>query len=78
MWVEKKLFLQINKEKTSIGMLSQETKFLGFGFKRIEEDLETRWVPVVHDKSRKKLKDKIRILTDRRLPQGRGKHQRAV
>ena len=69
-YIEKKLFLQINKEKTSIGMLSQETKFLGFGFKRIEEDLETRWVPVVHDKSRKKLKDKIRILTDRRLPRG--------
>ena len=44
--------------------------FLGFGFKRIEEDLETRWVPVVHNKSRKKLKDKIRILTDRRLPRG--------
>ena len=42
-------------------MLSQETKFLGFGFKRIEEDLETRWVPVVHNKSRKKLKDKIRM-----------------
>ena len=41
-YIEKKLFLQINKEKTSIGMLSQETKFLGFGFKRIEEDLETR------------------------------------
>lgn len=69
-YIEKKLFLQINKEKTSIGMLSQETKFLGFGFKRIEEDLETRWVPVVHNKSRKKLKDKIRILTDRRLPRG--------
>ncbi|WP_295484459.1 group II intron reverse transcriptase/maturase [uncultured Succinatimonas sp.] len=69
-YIEKKLFLQINKEKTSIGMLSQETKFLGFGFKRIEDDLETRWVPVVHNKSRKKLKDKIRILTDRRLPRG--------
>ena len=69
-YIEKKLFLQINKEKTSIGMLSQETKFLCFGFKRIEEDLETRWVPVVHNKSRKKLKDKIRILTDRRLPRG--------
>ena len=69
-YIEKKLFLQINKEKTSIGMLSTRTKFLGFGFKRIEEDLETRWVPVVHNKSRKKLKDKIRILTDRRLPRG--------
>ena len=69
-YIEKKLFLQINKEKTSIGMLSTRTKFLGFGFKRIEEDLETRWVPVVHNKSRKKLKDKIRMLTDRRLPRG--------
>ena len=69
-YIEKKLFLQINKEKTSIGMLSPRTKFLGFGFKRIEDDLETRWVPVVHNKSRKKLKDKIRILTDRRLPRG--------
>ena len=69
-YIEKKLFLQINKEKTSIGMLSPRTKFLGFGFKRIEEDWETRWVPVVHNKSRKKLKDKIRILTDRRLPRG--------
>ena len=69
-YIEKKLFLQINKEKTSIGELSPKTKFLGFGFKRVEEDLETRWVPVVHSKSRKKLKDKIRALTDRRLPRG--------
>ena len=59
-FIEGKLKLKINKEKTSITRLNQ-IKYLGYGFYRIKGKCRFR----VHPKSITKLKDKLREATGR-------------
>ena len=66
-FIEEKLFLQINKEKTQVSRLSPKVKFLGFGF---YQNRNGTWKAIVHAKSRAKLRDKMRELLDRRCPRG--------
>ena len=66
-FIEGKLFLQINKEKTHVSRLSPKVKFLGFGF---YQNRNGTWTAIVHAKSRAKLRDKMRELLDRRCPRG--------
>ncbi len=65
-YIEKKLFLKVNLDKTSVGMLSVHTKFLGFGFRKTAEG----WKPTLHKKSRKKFVEKVRTILTRRCPKG--------
>ena len=66
-FIEDKLFLQVNKEKTHVSKLSPEVKFLGFGFLQRKDGI---WVATVHAKSRAKFRDKMREILDRRCPKG--------
>jgi group II intron reverse transcriptase/maturase len=59
-FIEGKLKLKINKEKTTITRLNQ-VKYLGYGFYRIKGKCRFR----VHPKSLSKLKDKLRVATGR-------------
>ena len=59
-FIEGKLKLKINKEKTTITRLNQ-VKYLGYGFYRIKGKCRFR----VHPKSITKLKDKLRVATGR-------------
>lgn len=71
-FIEKKLFLNINKDKTRVCHLSEQVKFLGYTFfkRKLKDDEQTRWHASVHKKSLNKLKAKIKALTDRRCPKG--------
>lgn len=71
-FIEKKLFLNINKDKTKICHLSEDVKFLGYTFmkRQLKNDETTKWHASVHRKSLAKLKVKIKALTDRRCPKG--------
>ena len=71
-FIEKKLFLNINKDKTKICHLSENVKFLGYTFmkRQLKNDETTKWHASVHRKSLAKLKVKIKALTDRRCPKG--------
>ena len=71
-FIEKKLFLNIIKDKTKICHLSEDVKFLGYTFmkRQLKNDETTKWHASVHRKSLAKLKVKIKALTDRRCPKG--------
>ena len=71
-FIENKLFLNINKDKTKICHLSEDVKFLGYTFikRQLKNDETTKWHASVHRKSLAKLKVKIKELTDRRCPKG--------
>ena len=71
-FIEKKLFLNINRDKTKVCHLSDDVKFLGYTFikRQLKNDETTRWHASVHRKSLAKLKVKIKELTDRRCPKG--------
>lgn len=58
--IEGKLFLKVNQTKTQIAHVSK-TKYLGYTFYRYKGKCRFR----VHQKSIKKMKDKLRELTDR-------------
>jgi len=59
-FIEKKLFLKVNREKTAVAHISK-VKYLGYGFYRYKGKCRLR----VHPKSMKKMKDRIRQLTQR-------------
>ncbi len=61
-FIEQKLFLKVNEEKTKICHLSQDVKFLGYTFYRRpnKDGQPPEWKTAVHRKSRKKFKDSIR------------------
>ncbi|NLJ74917.1 MAG: maturase [Firmicutes bacterium] len=59
-FIEKKLFLKVNREKTQVGYI-RKVKFLGYGFYVYRGEGRLR----VHPKSIQKLKDKIREVTGR-------------
>lgn len=59
-FIEKKLFLKVNKEKTVVAFASR-IKYLGFGFTRYNGTFK----PTVHRKSKDKMKKKVEYLTQR-------------
>jgi group II intron reverse transcriptase/maturase len=59
-FIERKLFLTVNREKTEVAHISK-VKFLGYGFYRYKGECKLK----VHPKSVAKMKDKIRELTSR-------------
>ena len=59
-FIEGKLFLKVNRKKTKVAHISK-AKYLGYTFYRYRGECRLR----VHQKSIKKMKDKIRELTDR-------------
>lgn len=65
-YIEGKLFLQINHDKTKVDKLSMNTKFLGFGFYQSKEG----WKATVHPKSRNKFVKRMREILNRKCPRG--------
>lgn len=61
-YIEKKLKLKVNKEKSAVGKAT-ERKFLGFSFYQKDGETKIR----VHPKSIKKLKEKVKRITSRRI-----------
>lgn len=59
-FIEEKLFLKVNRKKTEVAHISK-VEYLGYTFYRYKGKCRFR----VHPKSMKKMKDKIRELTDR-------------
>ncbi|WP_010251745.1 group II intron reverse transcriptase/maturase [Acetivibrio cellulolyticus] len=59
-YIEGKLFLKINRAKTTVSHVSK-IKYLGYAFYRYKGKCRLR----VHPKSVKKMKDKLRLLTNR-------------
>lgn len=59
-YIEGKLFLKVNEEKTTVSHVSK-IKYLGYGFYRRNGKCRLR----VHAKSFQKMKDKLRLLTAR-------------
>jgi group II intron reverse transcriptase/maturase len=60
-FIEKKLFLKVNREKTTVARISQNVRYLGYGFYKTKGEWRLR----VHPKSIVKLKDKVRTVTAR-------------
>ena len=59
-FIEKKLFLKVNREKTTVSYV-KGVKFLGFSFRMTKAGAAL----YVHPKSAKKLKAKLKLLTER-------------
>lgn len=60
-FIEKKLFLKVNREKTVVAY-ARKIKFLGYGFYKGAKGFGLR----VHEKSKAKMKAKVKELTGRR------------
>ena len=60
-FIEKKLYLKVNREKTVVAYAGK-IKFLGYGFYKGRKGFALR----VHDKSKAKMKARVRELTSRR------------
>jgi group II intron reverse transcriptase/maturase len=71
-FIERKLFLKVNKEKTAIAYVGK-VKFLGYGF-YINKDKAVRLR--IHPKSVAKMKTKVRLITSR--SNGMGNDQRKL
>ncbi len=75
-FVEKKLFLKVNTDKTNIRRAGLKSQFLGFAFttkvskKRKLEHPTQKYFATVHPKKRAKLIAVLKTLTDRRAPGG--------
>jgi len=61
-YIENKLFLKVNMEKTGIARITDKTKYLGYGFYKSKDD-EIRLY--VHDKSTNKMKARIKDIIKR-------------
>jgi RNA-directed DNA polymerase len=72
-YIEKKLFLKVNEDKTTVSHVSK-IKYLGYTFYRRNGKCRFR----IHPKSIKKMKDKIRKLTDRHNGWGNEKRKRKL
>lgn len=60
-FIEKKLFLKVNREKTVVAY-ARKVRFLGYGFYKGKKGFAQR----VHAKSKVKMKTRVRELTSRR------------
>lgn len=73
-FIEEKLFLKVNVEKTKICHLTDDVKFLGHTFyksgSKDPSDNQNRWKMAVHRKKRKAFEQTIKSILDRRCPQG--------
>ena len=75
-FIEKKLFLKVNTDKTKILHACEETQFLGFAFttrvsaKRRKEHPTWKFFPIVHKKKRLKLVESLKTTLDRRAKGG--------
>ena len=75
-FIEKKLFLKVNTDKTKILHACEETQFLGFAFttrvsaKRRKEHPTWKFFPIVHKKKRLKLVESLKTILDRRAKGG--------
>ena len=71
-FIEEKLFLKVNTEKTKICHLTEGIKFLGYTFykgKNKNKDAY-EWKLAIYKKSEKKFRNAIRIILDRKCPKG--------
>ena len=59
-YIEEKLFLKVNRAKTSVAHISQ-VKYLGYGFYRYKGECRLK----VHKKSIAKMKERLRAITNR-------------
>ena len=59
-FIEGKLFLKVNREKTSVAHISR-VKYLGYGFYRYKGECRLK----VHKKSQKKMMNRLREITQR-------------
>ena len=75
-FVEKKLFLKVNKDKTKILHACEKSQFLGFGFtqrvsqRKKKERPTEKYFAIVHEKKRAKFLKNIKLILDRRAPGG--------
>lgn len=75
-YVEEKLFLKVNKEKTKILQACEKSQFLGFGFttrvsqKKKELRPTQKYFAIVHEKKRVKFSKHIKEILDRRAKGG--------
>ena len=75
-FVEKKLFLKVNKDKTKILQACEKSQFLGFGFtqrvnqRKKKERPTQKFFAIVHEKKRAKFLKNIKLILDRRAPGG--------
>ena len=60
-FIERKLFLKVNREKSFVAKISDEVKYLGYAFYQKDGELRFR----VHPKSVCALKDKVRLVLSR-------------
>lgn len=60
-FIERKLFLKVNREKSFVAHISEDVKYLGYAFYRHGGELRFR----VHPKSVASLKDKVRVILSR-------------
>ena len=67
-YAEGKMLLKVNREKTSVAFITKGIKFLGYGFRRDRKI--KRIIPSVHQKSRARLNDALRIVLARNLKCG--------
>jgi RNA-directed DNA polymerase len=72
-YIEGKLFLKVNQDKTTVSHVSK-IKYLGYAFYRRKGKCKFR----IHPKSIKKMKDKIRNLTDRNNGWGNEKRKQKL
>ena len=61
-FIEKKLLLKINSEKSKVGEITPSIKFLGFGFYKEKDTKEKKgkFRPIVHSKSKQRLVNTMR------------------
>lgn len=75
-FIEKKLFLKVNSDKTKMLHASEKCQFLGFGFTQKVAKWKKELYPtqkffaVVHEKKQSKLIKVLRVITDRRAKGG--------
>lgn len=60
-FIEGRLFLKVNREKSFVAKISDEVKYLGYAFYQKDGELRLR----VHPKSVHALKDKVRLVLSR-------------
>ncbi|MEG0323955.1 MAG: group II intron reverse transcriptase/maturase [Raoultibacter sp.] len=60
-FIEGKLFLKVNRDKSYVAHISKDVKYLGYGFYRCKDELQFR----PHAKSITKLKNKVRAILSR-------------
>lgn len=63
-FIEKKLKLKVNKEKTVVRRITDDVKFLGYGFWKTNGQIKLR----IHPKSIEKLKTSLKELLKRNNP----------